>query len=309
MFTCSICGKKFKTMQALGGHMSHAHVHNKTEDQPPAEPAPPPDQPTDQVREDGNVPENNASEPGKAVSEEPPQPTDKELGVMDSIRELRKRGYSPKQVREQFEYPRQTVDRVFAEYIPPEGKVDETRSNQDKKRETMPAVYKKDERSNPEVLLQGLADGDHEAELEFRGMMKLRAAMLMVMDLMSIQKTAAEADALRIKPILDLMKETRLEQDAAAARAKESSKDIADRAAYEGARLLAEQMMPEVRTLMEKQKPAPAGKTIYDRMFGPIADMMGQQLGNMFGSMFGISPTGQQPQVPPGWEYEEVKGE
>ncbi|MCL0048387.1 hypothetical protein M1N20_02945, partial [Dehalococcoidia bacterium] len=233
--------------------MSTVHACNKTEDQPPAEPAPPPDQPTDQVREDGNVPENNASEPGKAVSEEPPQPTDKELGVMDSIRELRKRGYSPKQVREQFEYPRQTVDRVFAEYIPPEGKVDETRSNQDKKRETMPAVYKKDERSNPEVLLQGLADGDHEAELEFRGMMKLRAAMLMVMDLMSIQKTAAEADALRIKPILDLMKETRLEQDAAAARAKESSKDIADRAAYEGARILAEQVVPEVRTLMEKQ--------------------------------------------------------
>ncbi|MCL0076478.1 C2H2-type zinc finger protein [Dehalococcoidia bacterium] len=311
MFTCSVCGKKFKTMQALGGHMSAAHAHDKTEDQPPAEPSPPRSQPTDQVREDGDALKSSASEPGEAVLEKPPQSTDKdkELGVMDSIRELRNRGYSPKQVREQFEYPRQTVDQVFAEYIPPEGKVDETRSNQDKKRETMPAVYKKDERSNPEVLLQGLADGDHEAELEFRGMMKLRAAMLMVMDLMSIQRTAAEADALRIKPILDLMKETRLEQDAAAARAKESSVEIADRAAYEGARILAEQVVPEVRTLMEKQKPAPAGKTIHDRMFGPIADMMGQQMGNMFSGMFGISSAGQQPQVPPGWEYEEVKGE
>ena len=280
--------------------MSTAHAHDKTEDQPPAEPSPPLSQPTDQVRENGNVPENNASESGKAVLEKPPQSTDKdkELGVMDSIRELRKRGYSPKQVREQFEYPRQTVDQVFAEYIPPEGKVDEARLDQDKKREMAPAVYKKDERTNPEVLLRGLADGDHEAELEFRGMMKLRAAMLMVMDLMSIQRTAAEADALRIKPILDLMKETRLEQDAAAARAKESSVEIADRAAYEGARLLAEQMMPEVRTLMEKQRPAPAGKTIHERMFGTIADMMGQQLGNMFASMFGIGGGQPQPRQP-----------
>ncbi|MCL0058395.1 C2H2-type zinc finger protein [Dehalococcoidia bacterium] len=63
MFTCSVCGKKFKTMQALGGHMSHAHAHNKTENQPLAEPAPPPDQPTDQVREDGDALKSTASEP------------------------------------------------------------------------------------------------------------------------------------------------------------------------------------------------------------------------------------------------------
>ena len=290
MFTCSVCSKKFKTMQALGGHMSTAHAHDKPEGQSLSESAVPPGQPTDQVREDGGAPKSSASEPSEAVSE----PTDKELGVMDCIRDLRNRGYSPKQVREQFEYPRQTVDQVFAEYIPPETKVDEARLDQDKKREMVPAVYKKNERTNPEVLLHQLADGNYEAELEYRGMMKLRAAMLMVMDLVNIQKTAAEADAKRVEPILKLMKEAREEQDAAAARAKESSKEIADRAAYEGARLLAEQMMPEVRTLMEKQKPAPAGTTMYERVFGPIADMMGQQIGNMFSSMFGIG--GGQPQ-------------
>jgi len=47
--------------------------------------------------------------------------------------------------------------------------------------------------------------------------MKFRAAMLMVMDLVNIQKGSAEADAKRMEPILRLMKETREEQDAAAA--------------------------------------------------------------------------------------------
>lgn len=324
MFTCSVCSKKFKTMQALGGHMSTAHAHDKPEGQHLVEPAPP-GQPTDHVREGGDVPESNTSEPSEtegvveSVSKEPSQtqPSGEELGVMDSIRELRNRGYSPKQVREQFEYPRQTVDQVFAEYIPPEAKVDETSLDQDKKREMAPAVYKKDERSNPEVLLGQLANGNYEAQLEYRGMMKLRAAMLMVIDLTSIQKAAAEADAIRLRPILDLMKETRAEQDAAAARAKESNVEIAERAAVGGADLLAERVVPEIRTMMEKQKPASPGTTAQDRMFGPMADMMGQQMGNMFGRMFGMGggqsqpgqPGGQQPQVPPGWEYEDVKGE
>jgi len=179
----------------------------------------------------------------------------------------------------------------------------------------IPVTRKRDtEIVNPEVILREYTDDSIESKAELRGMMKLRAAMLMVMDLVNIQKTAAEADAKRIEPVLRLMKEAREEQDAAAARAKESSKDIADRAAYEGARLLAEQVVPEVRTLMEKQRPARAGETMHDLMFKPIASMMGQQLQNIFSSMFGIASPQQQgapaqPQVPPGWSYEKVKGE
>jgi len=80
-----------------------------------------------------------------------------------------------------------------------------------------------------------MGGGTPEEQLELRAIMKFRAAMLMVMDLVNVQKGTAEADAKRMEPILRLMKETREEQDAAAARAKASSEEIADRAAYETA--------------------------------------------------------------------------
>ena len=83
----------------------------------------------------------------------------------------------------------------------------------------------------PEAVLKQYMGGTPEGEVELRAIMKFRAAMLMVMDLVNIQKGSAEADAKRMEPILRLMKETREEQDAAAARAKASSEDIADRAA------------------------------------------------------------------------------
>jgi hypothetical protein len=86
-----------------------------------------------------------------------------------------------------------------------------------------------------EAILKQYMGGSPEEELELRAIMKFRAAMLMVMDLVNIQKGNAEADAERMMPILRLMKETREEQDAAAARAKSSSEEIADRAAHQTA--------------------------------------------------------------------------
>ena len=58
--------------------------------------------------------------------------------------------------------------------------------------------------------------------------------------------------------------------------------------------------------------------TIADRMLGPMADMEGKQMANMFGRMFGMSALGQpgqlgqeqasQFQMPPGWEYKSEGG-
>ncbi len=86
-----------------------------------------------------------------------------------------------------------------------------------------------------EAILEEYMGQTPEEQVELKAIMKFRAAMLMVMDLVNIQKGNAEADAERMMPILRLMKETREEQDAAAARAKASSEDIADRAAHETA--------------------------------------------------------------------------
>jgi len=47
---------------------------------------------------------------------------------------------------------------------------------------------------NPEVVLRRYTDGSIGDKIEVRRMMKLRAAMLMVMGLVSIHEEAAEAD-------------------------------------------------------------------------------------------------------------------
>ena len=105
--------------------------------------------------------------------------------------------------------------------------------------------------------------------------MKFRAAMLMVMDLVDIQKGLAEADARRMEPILRLMKETREEQDAAAARAKASSEEIADRAAQATAGQLYEaisQNQGQVNSSLEQIKQMIGGAG--DDPFSQVVSMM-----------------------------------
>jgi hypothetical protein len=63
---------------------------------------------------------------------------------------------------------------------------------------------------------------------------------------------------------------------------------------------------------LPKSESSSSEPTIADRMFGPMADMAGKQMANMFGRMFGFNPQGQasegQFQVPSGWEYENKGG-
>jgi gas vesicle protein len=148
-----------------------------------------------------------------------------------------------------------------------------------------------------------------EEQLELRAIMKFRAAMLMVMDLVAIQKGSAEADAERMTPILRLMKETREEQDAAAHRAKESNVEIANQAAYETATQLSQVIsqnnaritdsINQIRQAMGGKEENPLGQVL-----NSIQSM--QQMMQMFGiSMPGMpgpqggGPPAQQWQPPP----------
>lgn len=130
-------------------------------------------------------------------------------------------------------------------------------------------------------------------------MMKLRAAMLMVMDLVSIQKEAAEADARRIKPVLDLMKEAREEQDAAAQRSRASNIEIADKAAYETAEQLSQmisQNNAKITDSINQVRQAMGGKE--ENPLGQFLNMM--QSMQQFMGMFGISIPGMMPGQAPG---------
>jgi len=138
----------------------------------------------------------------------------------------------------------------------------------------------------PEAVLRQYMGGTPEGEVELRAIMKFRAAMLMVMDLVNIQKGSAEADAKRMEPVLRLMKETREEQDAAAARAKASSEDIADRAAQAVASQLfgaVSQNNAQVTGTLDQIKQMVGGKS--DDPFSRVVNMMQsmQQMSQMFG--------------------------
>lgn len=288
MYQCKICSKKFKTTQALGGHVQQAHPQKQEQK----------DIDLDSQQKDVTSPtaaiEQAAGEPSEHPHAQAPpssapvppvvsEVVSEEPGKAEQIRDYLKRGYTLDQLKDRFGFAETTVRQEIAKMIPPEGEsmVEETATS-----DGIPMTRKSTEVLNPEAVLRSYTADSAESKAELRGMIKLRAAMLMVMDLVNIQKTAAEADAKRLEPILKLMTVAREEQDAAAARAKESSKEIAERAAYEGARMLAEQVVPEVRTLMEKQIPAAAGPSLMGRMFTPMIDMMGKQMGNMFQGMF-----------------------
>jgi hypothetical protein len=115
--------------------------------------------------------------------------------------------------------------------------------------------------------------------------------MLMVMDLVNVQKGSAEADARRLEPILRLMKETREEQDAAAHRAKESNMEIADKAAYETANQLSQviaQNNARITDSINQIRQAMGGKD--ENPLGQVLNSI-QSLQQMM-QMFGITMPG-----------------
>jgi hypothetical protein len=272
MFTCNVCGRKFKTMQALGGHVGRAHPQNKTED----------------MSEPNNSESAEVEDVAEALPEESekPQPSVDSEHIMDNIRNLRRQGYSARQVKEDFGYARSTVDQVFAEFIEPEGKAED-----ENKEGGLPVTTKGTEIITPEAIMQRLANGSQDWHLRLEGMMLLRAAQRMNRDDIEMTRMQAEADATRIKPILDLMKETRAEQDAAAQRAKESNIEIAERAAYETAGQLSQvisQNNSRITDSINQIRQAMGGKE--DNPLGQILNSI-QSLQQMM-QMFGISMQG-----------------
>ena len=158
----------------------------------------------------------------------------------------------------------------------------------------------------PEAVLVQYMGGTDAETAELKAIMKFRAAMLMVMDLVDIQKGLAEADARRMEPILKLMKETREEQDAAAERAKSSSEEIASRAAQATAGQLYEainQNQGQVNSSLERIKQMVGGQAgdPFSQMVSMMQSM--QQMSSMFGMpMPGMMPGGAPGTVTPGVE-------
>ena len=284
MFICKVCGKKFKASTELGGHMSSAHGRNRVEEAETQNP-----EPTEVAAESTpeGPPEELPEEEQLDISGEAP-------GVMESIRDLMRQGYTPKQVKEHFGYARRTVDQVAAEFIEPEGKPAESSGEPG-----LPVTVKGTEIITPESIMQRLANGSQDWHLRLEGMLLLRAAQKMNRDDIEMVRMQAEADAKLIEPILKLMKETREEQDAAAARAKASSEEIADRTAYETASQLSQVISQNNARITDSIN------QVRQELSGKKDDPLSQLLGMMqsmqqMAQMFGVAMPGMGQGVAPG---------
>lgn len=213
------------------------------------------------------------------------KPISEHVDEAEQIRDLLDKGYSPKQLRDEFDFNRETVRLEIKKRVPPENK-------DERGEELLPATLKKTEVITPEGIMQEyLVEDGVEGRAMLRGMMMLRAAQRMVMDDVEIMKGQAEADAAKLRPILKLMEETRKEQDAAAERAKASGEEIAERAATG----VAEAISPAFEGLRSAITASGSNP-----MMGMMTDIMGPYLKNMM-SQFMPGGGGEQPTTPKGF--------
>jgi len=275
MFECRKCGRKFKTMQELGGHVANAHKEQLT------------DQTMANEEQTQFLPQpSDQAEPGEV----PPPP---EASEAEQIRFYWQKGYTYEQLTTKLGFKPTTVRQEIAKMVKPEGKISET----EEEIPTLPLVLKdgKGEVLSPEAVYHRLVLSDGiDGERDFRALMKWAASIEMVQRMTQINKTQSEALAEMVKPVLDMMEKSRQELDAAAARAKESSMEIAEAAAA-GAAARATMRIDERFDQIARQKKdiAETEKPMEGLMARTMESMIQRMTGMMFGGQGGgqVGPT------------------
>ena len=286
MFVCKACGKKFKTKDALGGHVSMAHPRDKAKDSANAISMVIPGS------SEGKVAEVESEKPSQV---QPAPQSQDEPGIMDRIRALVRQKYTPKQIKEQFGYAPRTVDDVAREFIKPEGLPEE---KEEEESGLLPVILKdgKGEVISPEAVYQRFvaADGVDGAR-DFNALMRWAASIELVRRMTQIKKEDGEALAEIVKPVLDMMEKSREEMDAAAARARESTMQIAEVAAASAAARATAHIDQRFNEL--KQQKADIA-TVQDPMKGLMARTMETMMNRLQAMLLG---GGQQIDLGPGF--------
>jgi len=240
------------------------------------------------------VPETEAT-----PAPETPTPADEPIDEKAEINRLLDEGYSVKQIidlgfkrRTAYHYAKK---RVTPENEPMTGSEATATSQAAKAKHDMIKLGSKDV-IPPEAVLDVLRlpqDGEA-VEVWRRGVMD--GVGILLLGARYAQLTAA-GQAEIVKNQLDIMRE-----------AKDSNRDIAREAAHETALEIANFIDQKI----SKPETSSDEPNLANRMLGPMVDMAGKQMANMFGRMFGMNPdeqmAGGQPQVPSGWEYENEGG-
>lgn len=307
MFKCKFCPRTFKTMQSLGGHVKQTHpsaIINSTDvpyEETPDDGASGSQELVEAKAQNENSIKNGGNKPGTELVEtqsqteqaetvaNAEQPEDQSKAA--EIREYIENGYSFEQLVKDLHLEERSVRREWSKKITPTAVTVAEDDHQ------LPVTIKGTEVITPESILQRLQDGSHEWALRFEGMMLLRAAQKMNREDIEMVKLLAEADSKRLDPILKMLTVSREELDAAAARAKESSGDIARTAARETAGGLLgwmEERFPKTAAVPPPKTEDEMWTKRMDRMFDMMQNMMEQK-------MFPQAVN----QPPEGWDYKQ----
>jgi hypothetical protein len=239
------------------------------------------------------------AEPQSVAVQSPSSTDDETIDEKAEINRLLDEGYSVKQIID-LGFKRRTAYHYAKKRLKPENEpatgTDVAGTNHTGKgRYELTKLGSKDV-IPPEAVLEmiHLPQNGEAVEVWRRGVMD-GVGMLLLGARYSQLTAAGQAET--VKNQLDIMRE-----------AKEGNKEIAREAAQQTAMEMANLIVQRI----PKPETSPNEPTIADRMLGPMADMAGKQMANMFSRMFGFNPQGQtgegQFQVPSGWEYENKGG-
>lgn len=230
-------------------------------------------------------------------------PEDEPINEKEEINKLLDEGYSVKQIID-LGFKRRTVYHYAKQRMNPENTAvvgsGQANGAAGKTRQEMLKLGSKDV-IPPEAVLEVIhlpRNGDA-VEVWRRGV--LDGVGMLLLGARYAQLTAA-GQAEIVKSQLDIMQE-----------AKESSRDIAHEAAKQTAIHVVNYLDERLPKVEAATKEKAGGASIPERMFGPIADMFGKQMANMFARSFGAMVGGQpaqneQFQVPQGWQYKTEGG-
>jgi len=261
-----------------------------------------------EIRTSMSEEENNETIETEVAEEEAPpavapqQPAEEPMDEKGEINKLLDEGYSVKQILD-LGFKRRTAYYYAKKRTKPEN--DPASGN-----ETAPAAsngrFKHDllkmgskDVIPPEAVLDviRLPQAGEAVEVWRRGV--LDGVGILLLGARYAQLTAA-GQAEIVKNQLDIMHE-----------AKEGNKDIARETAHETAMEMANMILQRI----PKPEAPSEEPTMANRMLGPMADLAGKQLANVFSRMFGAfmgGPPGQDDQIganiPTGWEYEQEGG-
>jgi hypothetical protein len=301
MFECKTCGRKFKTMQELGGHTSSAHPKpgepsaTVTEGEPAlaAELAESAEKQPDDARLSEKQPGTETHEVTHSGAEGNAE--DGEPSIADQIRDYRSQGLTFKQLVNDLGFKESTVRDVISKELVAENKA------QEEKTSTLPLVIKngKGEMIAPEAVIWQMAvEEGVDGERDFKALMKWAAAIEMVHRMTEIRKSEAEALAATAKPVLEMMEKSREELDAAVARAKESSMAIAEAAAAGAAARATMHIDGRINELKEVRKEKADIATVQDPITGLIARTLETMMNRFTGMAFGGNAGGSAPSNP-----------